>query len=47
MTALEKLIQDTSDMVELEFPSITGTAKQILINAVVQRQIEKHLKERS
>jgi hypothetical protein len=43
---LTELKQEVKNMVEKEFPTLTGTAKEMLIDATIEVVIRKQLKER-
>lgn len=43
---LSELKQEAKNMIEKEFPTLTGTAKEMLVDATVEVVIRKQLKER-
>ncbi len=42
---LTQLKQEVKNMVEKEFPTLTGTAKEMLVDATVEVVIRRQLKE--
>lgn len=43
---LSELKQEAKNMIEKEFPTLTGTAKEMLVDATVETVIRKQLKEK-